>query len=89
MQCHFAVATRQLHATSTRNTDGVYKDLTNMRVRTPWVEAWRKKQEEEKDPSKETTMPATPAERDLKPKRMSDSFHRVVCKITSTGCILA
>jgi len=49
-----------------------------MRVRTPWVEALRKQREEGIDPTKKSSTPATPSDRDLKPKKMSDSFHRVV-----------
>ena len=49
-----------------------------MRVRTPWVEALQKKREEGIDPTKKSNTPATPPDRDLKPKKMSDSFHRVV-----------
>ena len=49
-----------------------------MRVRTPWIEALRKKREEGIDPTKKSNTPETPPDRDLKPKRMSDSFHRVV-----------
>ena len=49
-----------------------------MRVRTPWIEALRKKREEGIDPTKKSDTPTTPPDRDLKPKKMSDSFHRVV-----------
>ena len=49
-----------------------------MRVRTPWVEALRKKREEGIEPTKKSDTPASPPDRDLKPKKMSDSFHRVV-----------
>ena len=49
-----------------------------MRVRTPWIEALRKKMEQGVDPTKKSNTPETPPDRDLKPKRMSDSFHRVV-----------
>ena len=49
-----------------------------MRVRTPWIEALRKKRGEGIDPIKKSNTPATPPDRDLKPKKMSDSFHRVV-----------
>ena len=49
-----------------------------MRVRTPWVEALRRKREEGIDPTEKSNTPATPPDRDLKPKKMSDSFHRVV-----------
>ena len=75
---NFLGATRQLHTSPIYCTDGVYKDLTTMRVRTPWVEALRKKREEAIDPTKKSDTPATPPDRDLKPKKMSDSFHRVV-----------
>ena len=74
----FAVTLRQLHVTPAYRTDGVYRDLTNMRVRTPWVEALRKQRADGIDPTKKSDTPATPANRDLRPKRMSDSFHRVV-----------
>ena len=49
-----------------------------MRVRTPWIEALRKKREEGVDPRKKSDISETPPDRDLKPKKMSDSFHRVV-----------
>lgn len=71
-------AVRQLHTTSAYRTDGVYKDLTSMRVRTPWIEALRKQREEGIDPTKSSSNPATPPNRDLMPKKMSDSYHRVV-----------
>ena len=71
-------AIRRLHTSPIYCTDGVYKDLTAMRVRTPWVEALRKKREEGIDPTKKSNTPAAPPDRDLKPKKMSDSFHRVV-----------
>lgn len=66
-------ALRRFHATPVCSTDGVYRELTNMRVATPWVEALRKQREEKPDP-----VINTPPDRDLKPKKMSDSFHRVV-----------
>jgi len=49
-----------------------------MRVRTPWVEALRKQREEGINPTEKSSRPAKPSNRDLKPKKMSDSFHRVV-----------
>ena len=69
---------RQFHASPAYRTDGVYKDLTNMRVKTPWIEALRNKSEDGVDPTKQSSTPATPANRDLRPRKMSDSFHRVV-----------
>jgi acyl-coenzyme A thioesterase 9 len=81
-------AMQQLHTSPAYHTDGVYKDLTSMRVRTPWIEALRKQREEGLGPTKKPNTPATPPDRDLKPKRMSDSYHRVVrialCDVGST-----
>lgn len=75
---------RQLHTTPCYRTDGVYQDLTNMRVRTPWIEALRRKRQEEVDPTKKSSTPVTPSDRDLGPKKMSDSFHRVVHATVTT-----
>lgn len=69
---------RHFHISTRLRTDGVFKELTEMRVRTPWVEALRKKQEEGIDPTKKSDVAATPSDRDLTPKRMADSYHRVV-----------
>ena len=77
-------ALRRFHVTPVCSTDGVYKDLTNMRVRTPWVEALREHKEEFYDPTKTSSTPATPPDRALTPKKMSDSFHRVVRAISHT-----
>ena len=74
-------ALRRFHATPICSTDGVYRELTNMRVATPWVEALRKQREEGPNPTKTLN---TPTDRDLKPKKMSDSFHRVVRVISHT-----
>lgn len=71
-------ALRRFHATPACSTDGVYRDLTNMRVRTPWVEALRQQREKGSDPTKTSSTPATPLDRYLTPKKMSESFHRVV-----------
>ena len=49
-----------------------------MRVRTPWIEALRKQKAQGVDPTGKSSTPATPSNRDLTPKKMSDSFHRVV-----------
>ncbi|KAK4696775.1 acyl-coenzyme A thioesterase 9, partial [Lecanoromycetidae sp. Uapishka_2] len=79
---------RAIHTTPACRTDGVYSDLTNMRVRTPWVEALRKQREEGIDPTKKSDTPATPQDRDLKPKKMSDSFHRVVIPLAQDPWLL-
>ena len=50
-----------------------------MRVKTPWIEALRKKQQEGSDPTKASASSATPHDRDLSPKKMSDSYTSIVC----------
>ncbi len=61
-----------------RATDGVYKELTEMRIRTPWIEALKKKREEEQNTSQLSDTPAKLPDRDPRPKKMSDSFTRIV-----------
>ena len=63
------------HTSKVSSTDGVYQDLTNMRVRKPWVQALR--EQKETSTQLETTKSST-SNRDLRPKKMSDSYHRVV-----------
>lgn len=60
-------------------TDGVFRALTNERVEVPWVEAFRRQQTQGKEPQQESGTPQTPADRDLSPRTMSDSYHSVVC----------
>jgi acyl-coenzyme A thioesterase 9 len=64
--------------TTKLSTDGVFKELTAARVQTPWIEAFRKQQAGENQREKAGGQSEIPAERDLKPKRMSDSYHSVV-----------
>ncbi|KAI4104086.1 MAG: hypothetical protein LQ339_003939 [Xanthoria mediterranea] len=80
--------TRQLHLSPRWQTDGVFKELTEMRVRTPWIEALRKKEEEGIDPTQRSNTPATPPNRDLAPKSMSDSYHRVVIPLAQDPWLL-
>ena len=64
-----------------RPTDGVFRGLTDGRLPTPWIEAFRKQQEQQKqqqDKQRTAAREARPQERDLSPRRMSDSYHRVV-----------
>ncbi|KAI8958815.1 Thioesterase/thiol ester dehydrase-isomerase [Daldinia sp. FL1419] len=69
-----AKAKRCLHGTASLRTDGVFRGLTDDRLPMPWIEAWRLQQEGKDVASDE----ARSQERDLSPKRMSDSYHRVV-----------
>ena len=64
---------RCIHATSINRTDGVFRGLTDERLPTPWIEAFRSQRD-----GKGTTSEAEPHERDLSPRRMQDSYHRVV-----------
>ena len=50
-----------------------------MRVKTPWIEALRKKQQENSDPTKPLAAPATSQDRGLSPKKMGDSYTSIVC----------
>jgi len=76
----------ELHTTPACRTDGVYADLTNMRVKAPWIEALRKQREGGFDPTKKEDTPSVPTDRDLRPKKMADSFHRVVCTELYVWC---
>ncbi|KAI1298339.1 Thioesterase/thiol ester dehydrase-isomerase [Xylaria venustula] len=68
------LATRGFHGTSARLTDGVFSGLTDERPKMPWIEAFRQQQQ-----GKTTTSTAPkPEERDMSPKKMSDSYHRIV-----------
>ena len=58
-----------------QQTDGVYKALTEMRVRTPWIEALRHSRDAE---TQESEVPPEPVKPDLTPKRMSDSHFKCV-----------
>jgi acyl-coenzyme A thioesterase 9 len=65
---------RPFSTTPPRMTDGVYKAITDMRIRTPWIEALRKSRE-----GSAGAAPAGPVRPDLAPKKMSDSFVKFVC----------
>lgn len=59
-----------------------------MRVRTPWVEALRDQQQGNQQPGQPTGKPQVPKERDLPPKRMSDSYHSVVLPLARDPWLL-
>ena len=79
---------RAFHASSAQRTDGVFKELTAQRLRTPWIEALRKQQAAGKGPSQASETPQTPKERDLTPKKMTDSFHKVVLPLANDPWLL-
>lgn len=68
-----------------RLTDGVYSEITGMRTRTPFIEAFRKQQEglTSSPQSSEGT-----AKLDVSPKTMSDSYHRVVSQTSRQASLL-
>ncbi|GAB7330392.1 hypothetical protein MBLNU13_g02012t1 [Cladosporium sp. NU13] len=81
-------ARRQFATSATRSTDGVFRALTENRVRTPWIEALTKKQQEGKDPSRASGNPETPPDRDLSPRSMSDSYHSVILPLAQDPWLL-
>ncbi|KAF1814424.1 Thioesterase/thiol ester dehydrase-isomerase [Eremomyces bilateralis CBS 781.70] len=68
---------RQFHVQTKLNTDGVFKELTEQRVLTPWITALRSRQAQD-GKGAEPSEPGKPMRRTLEPKRMSDSYHRVI-----------
>ncbi|KAF2461614.1 HotDog domain-containing protein [Lineolata rhizophorae] len=79
---------RSYQSTARRQTDGVFRELTAQRVRTPWVEALRKKQAHGEDPTQPSGKPQVPADRKLEPKRMSDSYYSVVLPLAQDPWLL-
>ncbi|KAI1329461.1 HotDog domain-containing protein [Xylariaceae sp. FL0255] len=74
-------STRGLHTTAARQTDGVFRGLTDNRLATPWIEAFRQQQQQEQEQDRKAGKAEgeeTGTKRDLSPKKMSDSYHRVV-----------
>ena len=69
---------RSLHSSTQCSTDGVYQELTAMRVKTPFIEALRKQQENMVYPTENSSIQSTSMDRDLSPKKMSESHHKVV-----------
>ncbi|KAF2840822.1 Thioesterase/thiol ester dehydrase-isomerase [Patellaria atrata CBS 101060] len=72
--------TQSYQTTTICRTDGVFRELTEARVQTPWIEALRKKQEQGEDPTEASgkSEVGKPEERDLSAKRMSDSYHSII-----------
>lgn len=79
---------RAFHTTSPNRTDGVFRELTAQRLQTPWVEALRKQQEESRNGAEKPDTPQLPKERELKPKRMDDSYHKVVLPLAQDPWLL-
>jgi hypothetical protein len=81
VRCHC----RYFSPSTPPRTDGVYSELTAMRTRTPFIEAFRK--EQERKSSADAPAPAHGPTPDkvlsLSLKSMSDSYHRVASHVTS------
>ncbi|KAI5456093.1 HotDog domain-containing protein [Mariannaea sp. PMI_226] len=65
---------RSLHLSPVSRTDGVFRGLTDTRLPMPWIEAWKMIHDGENPSPKDETS----KERDMSPKKMSDSYHRVI-----------
>lgn len=84
-----ALSTRcTFHTTSPRRTDGVFRELTAQRLQTPWIDALRKQQAEGKNAAQPSETPQVPKERNLEPKHMDDSFHKVVLPLARDPWLL-
>jgi acyl-coenzyme A thioesterase 9 len=59
-----------------------------MRVRTPWVEAFRQQQAESKQSVEPSGKSEVPQDRDLKAKHMDDSYHAVVLPLAQDPWLL-
>jgi len=83
-----SIGRRNLHYSPSRRTDGVFRELTSMRVRTPWIEALRQQQSEGKQPTEPSGKAEVPKYRKLTGKRMSESYHSVVLPLAQDPWIL-
>jgi acyl-coenzyme A thioesterase 9 len=70
---------RQFSLTVSRRTDGVFRELTSVRVAVPWIQALRQKEAQDAaGVAKLTGKAELSTGRKLDPKRMKDSYHSVV-----------
>ncbi|RMZ92263.1 hypothetical protein DV736_g474, partial [Chaetothyriales sp. CBS 134916] len=76
---------RSFHQSAVVSTDGVYEELTAMRVRTPWIVALRRSQE---TGSKSPALSGDRVHPDLTPKKMSDSYVSVVLPLAQDPWLL-
>jgi hypothetical protein len=79
---------RSFSSTIRPQTDGVFRALTENRIQTPWIDALREKERGGHDPTKPSGKSETPNDRDLSPKRMSDSYHSVVLPLAREPWLL-
>jgi acyl-coenzyme A thioesterase 9 len=86
--CAAPLAHRGFHTSSPQQTDGVFRELTSMRVRTPWVEALQQQKADNKPPGEPSGQSEVPKDRDLSPKRMSESYHSVILPLARDPWLL-
>ncbi|PQE10963.1 acyl- thioester mitochondrial precursor protein [Rutstroemia sp. NJR-2017a WRK4] len=81
---------RVLSTTAPRYTDGVYRELTAMRTRVPFIEAWRQQEEGKGREMTDEGAMGKKAEEGGGPgvKRMRDSFHRVILPLAKDPWLL-
>ncbi|OAK95868.1 Thioesterase/thiol ester dehydrase-isomerase [Phaeosphaeriaceae sp. SRC1lsM3a] len=85
LSCH---SSRAFHCSPSQRTDGVFKELTSMRVRTPWIEALRNQQAEGKQAVEPSGKPEVPKDRNMQAKHMNDSYHSVVLPLARDPWLL-
>ncbi|CBX91902.1 hypothetical protein LEMA_P046080.1 [Plenodomus lingam JN3] len=78
----------RFHTSPLHRTDGVFRELTAMRVRTPWIEALRQQQADRIEDAQAADMPVVPKDGHLTPKRMDDSYHAVVLPLAQDAWLL-
>lgn len=76
-------AHRVFSTSAQARTDGVFRALTTQRNEKPWVEAFREQQVKGNNGAVASNDKSTPKDRDLVPKKMSDSYHSVVCALAA------
>ncbi|MCJ1383058.1 hypothetical protein MMC17_006171 [Xylographa soralifera] len=59
-----------------------------MRVKTPYIEALKKQQEDGANTTKKSGEQSNPSDRDLSPKKMSDSYHKVILPLAQDPWLL-
>jgi acyl-coenzyme A thioesterase 9 len=62
-------------------TDGVFRELTAVRVAVPWIEAFQQREQANQRPEeapKQDAEDPTETPPELVPKHMSDSYHSVI-----------
>ncbi|KAF4551692.1 Hypothetical protein D9617_12g035800 [Elsinoe fawcettii] len=76
---HVVPSSRLFSNSAIRRTDGVFRELTESRIQTPWIDAFRAKEEAEASgKAGSSSQPATPSDRDLSPRKMSDSYYSTI-----------